>query len=77
MIFGVEGAEKVSKPKIGFLVFFGQQKSYKMSGNDAEKNKDANQILEQSLTKLAWLVNINAKDLAKKHEKEEKGRSVN
>ena len=48
-----------------------------MSGNDAEKNKDANQILEQSLTKLAWLVNINAKDLAKKHEKEEKGRSVN
>ena len=46
-----------------------------MSGNDAEKN--SNQILEQSLTKLAWLVNINAKDLARKHEKEEKGRSVN
>ena len=48
-----------------------------MSGNDAEKNKDANQILEQSLTKLAWLVNINAKDLTKKQEKEKKGRSVN
>ena len=48
-----------------------------MSGNDAEKNKNSNQILEQSLTKLAWLVNINAKDLAKKHEKEEKGRSMN
>ena len=48
-----------------------------MSGNDAEKSKDSNQILEQSLTKLAWLVNINAKDLAKKHEKEEKGRSKN
>ena len=29
--------------------------------------------LEKSLTTLAWLVNINAKDLAKKHEKEDKG----
>jgi hypothetical protein len=30
--------------------------------------------LEKSLTTLAWLVNINARDLAKKHEKEDKGR---
>jgi hypothetical protein len=32
--------------------------------------------LEKSLTTLAWLVNINAKDLAKKHEKEDKGRPI-
>ena len=44
-----------------------------MSGTGAEKNTDSNQILEKSLTTLAWLVNINAKDLAKKHEKEDKG----
>lgn len=39
----------------------------------SETTKKDSAALEKSLTTLAWLVNINAKDLAKKHEKEDKG----
>ena len=49
-----------------------------MSGvaNQPDVKKDS-AALEKSLTTLAWLVNINAKDLSKKHEKEDKGIFIN